>query len=73
MGELKKLGDIIAGLDVPERGAMIDLVGALVKQHIHRNQKIALVQEAISSLRVDIKYLTFDLEATRRERDALKP
>jgi hypothetical protein len=27
------------------------------------------VQEALSQLRLDTKYLVFDLEATRRERD----
>ena len=31
------------------------------------------MQEALSQLRLDMKYLVFDLEATRRERDALKP
>jgi hypothetical protein len=30
------------------------------------------VQEALSQLRLDMKYLVFDLEATRRERDALR-
>jgi hypothetical protein len=30
------------------------------------------VQEALSQLRLDMKYLLFDLEATRRERDAYK-
>jgi hypothetical protein len=30
------------------------------------------VQEALSQLRLDMKYLVFDLEATRRERDELK-
>jgi hypothetical protein len=31
-----------------------------------------LVQDALSQLRLDMKYLTFDLEATRRERDELR-
>jgi hypothetical protein len=33
---------------------------------------LTLVQEALSQLRLDMKYLVFDLEATRRERDALR-
>ena len=33
---------------------------------------LSLVQEALSQLRLDMKYLVFDLEATRRERDAYK-
>jgi hypothetical protein len=28
-----------------------------------------LVQDALSQLRLDMKYMMFDLEATRRERD----
>lgn len=37
-----------------------------------RRRILNLVQEALSQLRLDMKYLIFDLEATRRERDALK-
>lgn len=33
---------------------------------------IGLVQEALAQLRVDIKYLHFDLDATRKERDEYK-
>jgi len=39
------------------------------------NRKIRilkLVQEALSQLRLDMKYLMFDLESTRRERDGYK-
>lgn len=39
-------------------------------QGIKRRRRILkLVQEALSQLRLDMKYLVFDLEATRRERD----
>ena len=34
-----------------------------------RRQILTLVQEALSQVRMDMKYLVFDLEATRRERD----
>ena len=30
------------------------------------------MQEALAELRLDIKYLMFDLDATRKERDLLK-
>ena len=33
---------------------------------------LQLVQGALDQLRLDMKYIAFDLEATRRERDALK-
>jgi hypothetical protein len=37
-----------------------------------RRRILELVQEALSQLRLDIKYLMFDLEVTRKERDELK-
>jgi hypothetical protein len=42
-------------------------------QESHRRRKsvLKLVQDAMSQLRLDMKYLVFDLEATRRERDEL--
>jgi hypothetical protein len=35
-----------------------------------RRRILSLVQDALGQLRLDMKYLMFDLEATRRERDA---
>ncbi|MGB1929937.1 MAG: transcriptional regulator [Mariniblastus sp.] len=44
-----------------------------VTDYTRRRRRILnLVQEAMSQLRMDIKYLMFDLEATRRERDSYK-
>ena len=37
-----------------------------------RRRILTLVQDALSQLRLDMKYLMFDLEATRRERDAFR-
>lgn len=37
-----------------------------------RRRILALVQEALSQVRLDIKYLMFDLEMTRKERDELR-
>ncbi len=37
-----------------------------------RRRILDLIQEALGQLRLDMKYLMFDLEATRRERDAFK-
>ncbi len=34
-----------------------------------RRRILTLVQQALGQLRLDMKYLVFDLEATRRERD----
>jgi hypothetical protein len=33
---------------------------------------VRIAQDAVDQLQLDIKYLLFDLEATRRERDELK-
>jgi hypothetical protein len=37
-----------------------------------RKRILGLVQDALGQLRLDMKYLMFDLEATRRERDAFQ-
>ncbi len=37
-----------------------------------RRRILNLVQEALSQLRLDVKYLMFDLEVTREERDRLR-
>lgn len=42
------------------------------EQHKRRSKILNIVQEALSQLRLDMKYLVFDLEATRRERDEAK-
>jgi uncharacterized coiled-coil DUF342 family protein len=49
-----------------------ELVPALervVESTKRRRRILTLVQDALSQLRLDMKYLMFDLEATRRERD----
>lgn len=46
-------------------------LAALIKVSMERRKRIMeLVQDALTQLRLDMKYLVFDLEATRRERDA---
>ncbi len=37
-----------------------------------RKNMLNLIREALGELRFDLKYMAFDLEATRRERDALR-
>jgi len=62
----------VNSLDFPEKDAILELV-RLVKQNDTRRRRILyLVQEALGQLRMDMKYLMFDLEATRRERDTAK-
>ena len=44
----------------------------VVESTKRRRRILSLVQDALGQLRLDMKYLVFDLEATRRERDAYK-
>jgi hypothetical protein len=60
--------------ELPDRHRQrLELVCQRVVDSTRRRQRIlALVQEALSQLRLDMKYLLFDLEATRRERNRYK-
>lgn len=49
-----------------------DRLNTLEENQERRSKIMKMLQEALSQLRLDLKYLQFDLEATRRERDALK-
>lgn len=70
--ELAELGRLVqAGTAVSHA----DLLAAFqkVSESVRRRHRILLlVQEALSQLRLDIKYLMFDLEVTRKERDELR-
>jgi hypothetical protein len=48
------------------------LLSRVVESTKRRRRIMNLVQDALSQLRLDMKYLLFDLEATRRERDEYK-
>lgn len=48
------------------------LFDEMVADQGRRNRVVEAVAEKIQQLRLDVKYLVFDLEATRRERDELK-
>lgn len=51
------------------RAAVAPAVDALVDSTMRRRRILGLVQDALGQLRLDMKYLMFDLESTRRERD----
>jgi hypothetical protein len=59
----------IATLPAEHRTRLTPLVTRVVDSTKRRRRILNLVQEALSQLRLDMKYLVFDLEATRRERD----
>ncbi len=67
--EFLQLAEAIEALPVEHRQS-IDPIFARVMQSTRRRRRIlALVQDALGQLRLDMKYLMFDLEATRRERE----
>jgi len=70
--EIVELVNVISTLS-PEYRAKIDPVLSKVVESTKRRRRIlSLVQEALGQLRLDMKYLMFDLEATRRERDSFR-
>jgi septal ring factor EnvC (AmiA/AmiB activator) len=70
--ELLQLGREVAAATGPRQRELADAYEQVVEAMRRRRRILALVQEALSQLRLDIKYLMFDLEATRAERDALR-
>lgn len=70
--ELAELGDQIQALPPPQRAALYANYERVVLGIQRRRRILDLVQEALSQLRVDIKYLMFDLDMTRKERDELQ-
>jgi len=67
--DLQKLS--IALHSIPEEYAsqLAPHVDAVLESTKRRRRILTLVQDALGQLRLDMKYLVFDLEATRRERD----
>jgi len=70
--ELVELGRQISELPSAYQDSMSRVYEQVVDSARRRRRILTLVQEALSQLRLDIKYLMFDLEVTRQERDALQ-
>ena len=70
--DVADLAAAVATLPAEHRSRLETLMYRVVDSTKRRRRILNLVQEALSQLRLDMKYLVFDLEATRRERDALK-
>lgn len=69
------LTDLIAKVEELPHDYQVQLQPSLdrVVEYTRRRRRILnLIQEALSQLRLDMKYLMFDLESTRRERDEYK-
>jgi hypothetical protein len=67
--DLLELTAAIQALPVEHRVALLPSLRRVTDSSVRRRRILNLVQEALGQLRLDMKYLVFDLEATRRERD----
>ena len=70
--DLNDLISAVANLPEEHRKTLQQPLNRVVEYTKRRRRILNLIQEALSQLRMDMKYLMFDLEATRRERDAYK-
>ncbi len=70
--EMLELGRLIDAMKGPERENLVAAFNRVSDSIQRRRRILNLGQEALSQLRLDVKYLMFDLETTRRERDQLQ-
>jgi hypothetical protein len=71
----QKLGELIKQINIlPEsqRGPLEQLAQDTRDRHDRMKKTVADLQESLDYLRLSIKYLVFDLEATRRENEYLR-
>jgi hypothetical protein len=67
--DVVELAGVLASLPVEYQRAVEPVFSRVVESTKRRRRILSLVQDALGQLRLDMKYLMFDLEATRRERD----
>ena len=67
--DLLRLAAAIRNLPDEVSGEVIPALERVVESTKRRRRILTLVLDALSQLRLDMTYLMFDLEATRRERD----
>ena len=70
--DILELVDVIDELPVQYQVKVRPALDKAIDGIKRRRRILKLVQDALSQLRMDMKYLIFDLEATRRERDAYR-
>ena len=70
-----KLGELLGQINtLPEgdRGQLIQLADETRHRHDRMKKTIGDLQDSLDFLRLSVKYLVFDLEATRRENQYLR-
>ena len=70
--DLVELASALAQLPLEHRQRIEPLFSHVLESTKRRRRILGLVQDALSQLRLDMKYLMFDLEATRRKRDEFR-
>ena len=70
--DIVDLQSAISALPAEHRTKLDPLFARVLASTVRRRRILNLVQEALGQLRLDMKYLLFDLEATRRERDEFR-
>lgn len=70
--ELDELLRAIDRLPATMRGQLAPLCQGIAEWSQRQNRLVQAAQEAVNQLRLDIKCLRFDLDMTRRERDAIR-
>ena len=70
--DVRQLAEFIHGLPENYSEQILPVLDRVLESTKRRRRILTLVQDALGQLRLDMKYLMFDLEATRRERDAYK-
>ena len=69
---LSMLLERVESLPPEERLRLKGAADATRRRHEQLRETVQRLQETLDTLRVSIKYLVFDVEATRRENDYLK-
>lgn len=70
--QFQKLLEKIQELPADQRGNLENLASETKDRHQRMKKTISDLQESLDYLRVSVKYLVFDLEATRRENKQLR-
>jgi len=67
--ELAELLRLVDGLPAKHRPDLYKVLDRLAACLERRQRMLGYVQDSLNQMSLDLKYLIFDLEATRRERD----
>jgi len=70
--ELKELVEVVRTLEPDVQSEIAPALRRLIATLEQRYRTLALIKTSLDQLRVDVKYLVFDLESTRSERDEYK-